>query len=78
MILHSFKDAKEIHLIWHFLAFNEQRISKRTEEQLEQLKKGMRIITNTISFQSEKYKVNRIGPVDFSWGEEEVFIHEKL
>lgn len=45
---------------------------------LEQLKKGTRIITNTISFQSEKYKVNRIGLIAFSWGEEEVFIHEKI
>lgn len=34
----SFENVKDVHLVWHFLAFNEQRISKRTEEQLEQLK----------------------------------------
>lgn len=45
---------------------------------LEQLKKGTRIITNTIFIRSEKYKINGIGPVAFSWGEEEVFIHKKL
>lgn len=45
---------------------------------LEQLKKGTRIITNTGFIRSEKYEINRIGPVAFTWGEEEVFIHEKL
>lgn len=33
-----FQEVKDIYLIWHFLAFNEKRISKRTDEQLEQLK----------------------------------------
>jgi putative RecB family exonuclease len=33
-----FENVKDVHLIWHFLAFNEKRISKRTEEQLEKLK----------------------------------------
>lgn len=45
---------------------------------LEQLKKGTRIITNTLSIQSEKYAIKNIGSVDFTWGKEEVFIHEKL
>jgi len=31
-------EAEDVHLIWHFLAFNEKRISKRTPEQLEKLK----------------------------------------
>ncbi len=33
-----FENVKDVHLIWHFLAFNEKRISKRTDEQLEKLK----------------------------------------
>ncbi|MEK6859271.1 MAG: PD-(D/E)XK nuclease family protein [Nanoarchaeota archaeon] len=34
-------DASNIHLIWHFLDFNEKMKSKRTEEQLEQLKQDI-------------------------------------
>ncbi len=37
-IKNTFENIKDIHLIWHFLAFNEKRISKRTPEQLEKLK----------------------------------------
>ncbi len=37
-IKNDFPEAKEIHLVWHFLAFNKKMISKRTEEQLENLK----------------------------------------
>ncbi len=37
-IRESFKEVNDIHLIWHFLAFNEKRTSKRTNEQLEKLK----------------------------------------
>ncbi|MGV8151804.1 MAG: RecB family exonuclease [Candidatus Nanoarchaeia archaeon] len=33
-----FSNVKDIDLIWHFLAFNEKRTSKRTEEELEKLK----------------------------------------
>ena len=34
-----FGNLSDVHLIWHFLAFNEQRVSKRTKEQLDKLKK---------------------------------------
>lgn len=34
----AFKNVRDIHLIWHFLAFREKRISKRTEEQFEKLR----------------------------------------
>jgi len=44
---------------------------------LEQLKKGTKIITNTITIPTEKYSIHKIGLVPFTWGEEEVFIHEK-
>lgn len=33
-----FQGVNDIHLIWHFLAFREKRISKRTEEQFEKLR----------------------------------------
>ncbi len=44
---------------------------------LEKLKKGSRIITNTLPISSEQYFISSIGGVPFSWGEEEVFIHVK-
>lgn len=34
-----FEKVNDVHLIWHFLAFNKKIISKRTNEQLEVLKK---------------------------------------
>lgn len=37
-IKQAFENVRDVHLIWHFLAFNEKRISKRTNEQLEKLK----------------------------------------
>ena len=33
-----FNEATDVHLIWHFLAFNKQMTSKRTLEELEELK----------------------------------------
>lgn len=42
---------------------------------LEGLKKGTRVITNTFSFESEVFSAYTIGPVPFTWGEEEVFVH---
>jgi putative RecB family exonuclease len=38
-IRESFEKVSDVHLIWHFLAFNKQMTSKRTSEQLENLKK---------------------------------------
>lgn len=37
-IKQAFENVQDVHLIWHFLAFKEKRISKRTNEQLEKLK----------------------------------------
>ena len=34
-----FDNVSEVHLVWHFLNFNKKLTSKRTEEQLENLKK---------------------------------------
>jgi putative RecB family exonuclease len=33
-----FQEAKDIHLIWHFLDFNKKLVSRRTDAQLEELK----------------------------------------
>jgi putative RecB family exonuclease len=38
-IRNSFDKVDDVHLVWHFLDFNQQKISKRTHEQLEILKK---------------------------------------
>lgn len=35
----GYKDAKQVKLIWHYLAFDKEILSERTDEQLEQLKK---------------------------------------
>ena len=34
----SFKNVSDVHLIWHFLAFNKKLTSYRSLEQLEKLK----------------------------------------
>ena len=53
-IKHEFPQAHDIHLIWHFLAFNKKIISKRTDEQLEELKqeiiKKINLIESTTEF----------------------------
>lgn len=38
-IRNLFDNVKDVHLVWHFLDYNEQKISKRTEEQLNELRK---------------------------------------
>lgn len=35
----GFKDAKKVKLVWHYLAFNKEMTSERTDEQLKELKK---------------------------------------
>lgn len=35
----AYKDAKDVKLVWHFLAFDKEQDSYRSEKQLEQLKK---------------------------------------
>jgi putative RecB family exonuclease len=41
-------NASDVHLIWHFLDFNQKMISKRTPEQLEQLKQDIINLINKI------------------------------
>lgn len=48
-----FKEVKDIHLIWHFLAFNEKIISKRTDEQLEKLKQEIIEVIDKIESTTE-------------------------
>jgi putative RecB family exonuclease len=38
-IKEGFKDADKVKLVWHYLAFNRDMISERTDKQLEELKK---------------------------------------
>ncbi|MBW2992230.1 PD-(D/E)XK nuclease family protein [Candidatus Woesearchaeota archaeon] len=35
----GFKDAKQVKLVWHYLSFNKEIVSSRTDKQLEELKK---------------------------------------
>lgn len=44
----SFKDVKDVHLIWHFLDHNLEISSKRTIEELENLKKQVINLINKI------------------------------
>ena len=44
----------------------------------EKLKKGARVITSTRFFESEYFIVKDLGSIEFTWGEEECFIHEKM
>jgi RecB family exonuclease len=37
----SYPDVKDVHLIWHFLAFNKKMTSKRSLEQLEKLRENI-------------------------------------
>ena len=48
-----FEEVNDIHLIWHFLAFNEKRTSKRTDEQLEKLKQEIIQLINKIESTSD-------------------------
>jgi len=53
-----FNQVNEIHLIWHFLAFNKKMISTRTQYQLDQLKQEtielIKKIESTKQFQKNK------------------------
>lgn len=44
----EFENVADVHLFWHFLEFNEQKFSKRTEEQLSHLKKEIIDLINKI------------------------------
>jgi CRISPR/Cas system-associated exonuclease Cas4 (RecB family) len=37
----KYKDCKRVKLVWHYLAFNKDLVSERTDEQLEDLKKDI-------------------------------------
>jgi putative RecB family exonuclease len=52
-IKNSFPEVKDVHLIWHFLAFNKKMISKRTDEELEQLKQKVISLINKIESTQE-------------------------
>jgi len=52
-IKNLFKNVAEVHLIWHFLAFNKELISKRNNEQLENLKKEIIELINKIESTKE-------------------------
>jgi putative RecB family exonuclease len=47
-IKHQHKDVKDVHLVWHYLAYNKKMQSKRTDEQLEQLKQDIICLINKI------------------------------
>lgn len=49
----DFPQAQDIHLIWHFLAFNKKIISKRTEEELDNLKQEIIQLINKIESTTE-------------------------
>lgn len=40
-IMQEFQEADDIHLVWHFLNFDKKIISKKTEEQLKELRKEL-------------------------------------
>ena len=48
-----FEEVNDVHLVWHFLDFNKEMISKRTEEQLEQLKEEIIELINEIESTTE-------------------------
>lgn len=52
-IKHSFPEAKDVHLIWHYLAYNKKMQSRRTDEQLEQLKQEIINLINKIEATQE-------------------------
>ncbi len=52
-IKNSFPQVNDVYLIWHFLAFNKKMISKRTDEQLENLKQDIINLINKIESTKE-------------------------
>ena len=52
-IKNLFGNDKEISLIWHYLAHNQRICSKRTNEQLEQLKKDIIALIKKIESTTE-------------------------
>ncbi len=52
-IRNEFKESNDVHLIWHFLDFNQTLISKRTTEELEQLKQEIIKLINKIENETD-------------------------
>jgi len=52
-IKNMFPHVNDIHLIWHFLAYNKKMISKRTDEDLERLKQEVIDLINRIESTTE-------------------------
>ncbi len=52
-IKNNFENVKEVHLVWHFLAFNKKIISKRTDQELESLKQEIIELINKIESTTE-------------------------
>jgi putative RecB family exonuclease len=55
-----FGQEKKVSLIWHYLNFNQKIISKRTDQQLEQLKKDIIELINKIESTTEFPATNSI------------------
>jgi len=52
-IRNEFKEATDVHLVWHFLDFNQTLVSKRTIEQLAQLKQDIIKLINKIENEND-------------------------
>ena len=52
-IRESFPDIKEVKLVWHYLTFDTEMSSKRTPEQIEDLRKKMIALIDTIEADTE-------------------------
>ena len=52
-IKHTFPDVAEVHLIWHYLAYNKKMKSSRTDEELEKLKEDIINLINKIESAKE-------------------------
>ena len=48
-----FEGVEDVHLVWHFLAFNKKMKSQRTLEQLENLKKEIIVLIDKIESTTE-------------------------
>jgi putative RecB family exonuclease len=57
-IKEMYGQEKEIVLVWHYLAYNQKIISRRTEEQLERLKEETKMLIKKIE-QTEEFFPNR-------------------
>lgn len=59
-----YPDAKEVVLVWHFLAFDKEMRSKRTTEQLSELKKEIISLIEKINREKE-FKANQSALCDY-------------